>query len=1080
MADAQAQAGTEKRTGPELRLALAMRGGVSLSVWIGGAVAEIDMVRRADEDDEVVQTGDEPDDADTARAKRNRNEARHFWSNLLDVSGYSRVVADVLAGASAGGLNGVLYAASQQYDFSYDAMRAIWLDVGDTEGLVRRELPFPSLFKGDEYFRDNVYEKVRCLIEQRGSSDAERPRLNLELSATALEPIERPVPSPGDQDLFDRRHGSGFRFRQADEPWLSSSFPPADEGPWFEAALRRLALASRATSSFPAAFEAAEVVSRRRVTFGATVDEPPRGYPVDLDGNFLDRTCGPSFTVADGGVLDNIPIRRALDAAVRAPANGPTTRVLVYLQPGSTSGEAGDATPEDGDGYDRRTSTYSVATGSLAARVSGENINADIDAIEAHNEAIRRSAAIRAGGLGQVAGRQALLDRSGEAWDAYASTRAADDARRIVELLRDPVGVLGYDPFPRWLRGRDGRWQEPGDARWRSPIACWAQHRRRDLGPRLLGEIEGRLGDRSQRSHVLTAVHEPGPLRRVTLLLLEWARFLEPANPGVGAIKHELYRVYAFIEEACVGATQQAWVAAAAAAPATGDAALGERVLPCLARIFDVPNATEVVEALPSSDGTTVGPAIREAYVRIDEVVGDAGGATPAPALLDALAAKLLSLANLLAPLSAPEPADPMGKLLHDALAGAGDLTLAHLAALEIVCFPEFVAGLPGRRDVTFQRCSSENSTPLASHFPKLEPDGDKIPVSNKLAGNELANFSAFLLPVWRANDWMWGRLDAVVSMVELLVTPTRLGDWLDLAVPGPVSDEVVEARVAMLVAKLEPAYSSWGETTAAGETVAVAAKAWSPQAIAQALAIAASTTAEQRAALDVSAIRASVIAQRQWGVLQAEFSSQIIELARSRGQADPPELTLPGTVAWAGLYDRGMQTLGSTEHRRTLRHKTTAIVVAAMRMIVWNLQRGRPKGASPWYATGGLWRLGRLVGWYAAKQATEPKAPKRVGQPPVSKKGRWAKVGGHLKWLVPVLGFIGLGVCSLIGNDLTGRILGAVTVGLGVALALSAIWFRWSANRIDGWIRNDATRRATQRAEVWNGRWPDKGPPAS
>ena len=33
--------------GQELRLALAMRGGVSLAVWIGGAVSEIERLRRA-------------------------------------------------------------------------------------------------------------------------------------------------------------------------------------------------------------------------------------------------------------------------------------------------------------------------------------------------------------------------------------------------------------------------------------------------------------------------------------------------------------------------------------------------------------------------------------------------------------------------------------------------------------------------------------------------------------------------------------------------------------------------------------------------------------------------------------------------------------------------------------------------------------------------------------------------------------------------------------------------------------------------------------------------------------------------
>ncbi|MEM9714599.1 MAG: hypothetical protein AAGA17_20420, partial [Actinomycetota bacterium] len=66
----------------ELRLALALRGGVSLAVWIGGACAEIDQLCRA-------------------------SDEGGLWSRALELSGHDRVVVDVLAGASAGGLNGV-------------------------------------------------------------------------------------------------------------------------------------------------------------------------------------------------------------------------------------------------------------------------------------------------------------------------------------------------------------------------------------------------------------------------------------------------------------------------------------------------------------------------------------------------------------------------------------------------------------------------------------------------------------------------------------------------------------------------------------------------------------------------------------------------------------------------------------------------------------------------------------------------------------------------------------------------------------------------------------------------------------
>lgn len=46
---------------------------------------------------------------------------------------------------------------------------------------------------------------------------------------------------------------------------------------------------------------------------------------------------------------------------------------------------------------------------------------------------------------------------------------------------------------------------------------------------------------------------------------------------------------------------------------------------------------------------------------------------------------------------------------------------------------------------------------------------------SEKLAGPEMARLGAFLKPSWRANDWLWGRLDAVHRLVLLLLEPDEL-----------------------------------------------------------------------------------------------------------------------------------------------------------------------------------------------------------------------------------------------------------------------------------------------------------------
>ena len=260
-----------ERLDTELRLALAMRGGVSLAVWIGGACCEIDALRGA-----TVRT--------------------NFWTDWLRRAGYERVVVDVLAGASAGGLNGVLYAASQVYGFPYAQMREIWLRLGSTENLVRRGEPYPSLFLGDAFFQRELTTNLRRLIEH-GEPPAHPPALDLSLSVTYVEPVERPVPSPSDQRLTERRFASGFVFRNpsADMPWKHSDFPARDGDPReFAQATARLGLAARSTSSFPGAFEAAVMRGRRSDRFGAPAVPAPPGDPIpDMGGVLRDRAETP-------------------------------------------------------------------------------------------------------------------------------------------------------------------------------------------------------------------------------------------------------------------------------------------------------------------------------------------------------------------------------------------------------------------------------------------------------------------------------------------------------------------------------------------------------------------------------------------------------------------------------------------------------------------------------------------------------------------------------------------------------------------------------------------------------------------
>jgi hypothetical protein len=73
-----------------------MNGGVSLAVWRGGVTHELDLLRRAGDPDRSVE--DVPDDD---------REVRRRWREALQGA---RVVVDVLAGSSAGGLNAAFLA----------------------------------------------------------------------------------------------------------------------------------------------------------------------------------------------------------------------------------------------------------------------------------------------------------------------------------------------------------------------------------------------------------------------------------------------------------------------------------------------------------------------------------------------------------------------------------------------------------------------------------------------------------------------------------------------------------------------------------------------------------------------------------------------------------------------------------------------------------------------------------------------------------------------------------------------------------------------------------------------------------
>jgi hypothetical protein len=136
---------------------MAWNGGVSLAIWMGGVAVELDTARRA-------HLGPQKDDG----------HERSLY-HALAAAFERELVMDILAGASAGGINGALLGAviTRRRELRPKFLRDRWLDLGDLSVLLRPvyEGTPSSLLKG-EYFQEQqseMYTFVSSVRQARGA-----------------------------------------------------------------------------------------------------------------------------------------------------------------------------------------------------------------------------------------------------------------------------------------------------------------------------------------------------------------------------------------------------------------------------------------------------------------------------------------------------------------------------------------------------------------------------------------------------------------------------------------------------------------------------------------------------------------------------------------------------------------------------------------------------------------------------------------------------------------------------------------------------------------------------------------------
>ncbi len=310
-----------------IRIGLVMNGGVSLAVWMGGVARELHAAAVAS-DLTQVRASDEPAEDDPVD---------RLWAILLARAGVE-IDIDVVAGSSAGGLNGTILASCLAQGADFPKLREVWVTLGQISRgrLLRRidhqqdaDAPRPSLFDG-AFFEEQVQEQF-SLIEQ-SSNPLQRRAVECLVTATAIGSAW--VPMRDDygraQQYVDSRRL--YRFAHASASWkydpVSDTYGAADSGNDFTDSLTT-ARAARASCSFPVAFAPVPesvALQRRRWDAARARDETLTSLGTDLA--LLPRTW-----LMDGGVLDNAPFEPVLDAIRRRPIDGPWRRVLAYVVP---------------------------------------------------------------------------------------------------------------------------------------------------------------------------------------------------------------------------------------------------------------------------------------------------------------------------------------------------------------------------------------------------------------------------------------------------------------------------------------------------------------------------------------------------------------------------------------------------------------------------------------------------------------------------------------------------------------------------------------------------------------------------
>lgn len=495
----------------ELRIALVCFGGASLAIYMHGVTKEILKLARASSALHAIVDRNKRSTAGFFDV-RNRADPEYdteavYFDLLRDIGRTVdlRVIVDIVAGASAGGINGIMLARALSHDLPMAPLRDLWLDNADVTELLASEakarvsskwflrpLFWAAGLAGMGAVSDlEVRSKLSLFVRSRWF---EPPFDGLKMTALMYDAVAAMgtgkemsslLPSGQGLDLFvtltdfngyqrtmqihnppviherEHRHRLHFRYRRRPSGAIESDFEMVNAP--------ALAFAARATSSIPGAFPPARIVEVDEFLKGRSIDWPRRA---DFLARNFDNYARMNVDVAsvpfiDGSVLSSHPFREAVGAIRGRAAYREVDRRVVYVDPNPTA--VGSVAHHGMPGF------FPTLKGALSEIPLSQPVTDELGWVGQFNEQVRRLRAIvdsarphvrrlvgeviaidqeqpvsedRIRGWREQANIRAARD-AGFAYDAYVRLKLASARDFVSRLIMEIRGVHPESPFAR-------------------------------------------------------------------------------------------------------------------------------------------------------------------------------------------------------------------------------------------------------------------------------------------------------------------------------------------------------------------------------------------------------------------------------------------------------------------------------------------------------------------------------------------------------------------------------------------------------------------------------------------------------